>query len=282
MNQVSDTAPADVILADVQRALQEDIGSGDVSAALLPPTVRRATVLSRERAVLAGSAWFEACFLSLDPGARFEWLTRDAEPLSPGMTLCTITATARALVSAERSALNFLQLLSATATQTRRFVEAVAGTSATILDTRKTLPGLRQAQKYAVRCGGAQNHRIGLFDAVMIKENHILACGSIAAAVARARSQSPGVPVIVEVETLAELNEALDSKPDRILLDEFDRASMREAVRLAAGRCDLEASGGIDLQTIRPIAETGVQFISVGSITKNVRAIDLSLRLLAE
>ncbi len=282
MIQVSVAAPTEVVLADVQRALQEDIGTGDVSAALLPQTLRRARVVTRESAVLAGSAWFEACFRSLDPDARFEWYASDGELLDAGMILCKVTAHGGALVTAERSALNFLQLLSATATQARQFVDAVAGTSATILDTRKTLPGLRLAQKYAVRCGGARNHRIGLFDAVMIKENHILACGSIAAAVERARYLSPGVPVIVEVENLAELAEALDSKPERILLDEFDPASMCEAVRMAAGHCDLEASGGVDLKSIRAIAETGVQFISVGSITKNVRAIDLSLRLLPE
>jgi len=273
-------ADATVVASDVQRALREDIGSGDVSAALLPDDVRRARVICRESAVIAGRDWFEACFRALDPEVCIDWQVSDGGEVEAGALLCGLQGRGRALVSAERCALNFLQTLSATASRTRRFVQAVAGTGCTILDTRKTLPGLRLAQKYAVRCGGASNHRIGLFDAVMIKENHILACGSITAAVGRARQLSPGLPVIVEVESLAELAEALDACPQRVLLDEFSEDQMREAVAMARGRCDLEASGGVDLSGIRRIAETGVQFISVGAITKHVQAVDLSMRLL--
>ena len=266
--------------ADVRRALHEDIGAGDVSAALLPDSARRARIVSREDAVLAGAPWFEACFRALDPGARFAWRAQDGDRIERGQVLCEVEASATALVSAERSALNFLQTLSATATRTRAFVDAVAGTGAAILDTRKTLPGLRLAQKYAVRCGGGRNHRMGLYDAVMIKENHILASGSIVAAVSRARRQFPALPLIVEVETLAELEQALAARPDRILLDEFDLAQMREAVARARGICPLEASGSVDLARVRAIAETGVDCISVGAITKHVQAVDLSLRLL--
>lgn len=265
---------------DVQRALREDLGTGDASAALLPKGIRRARLITRQDATLAGCAWFHACFAAFDPAVKISWKAGDGERIAAGSTLCEISGEAAALVSAERSALNFLQTLSATASQTRRFVDAVAGTGTVILDTRKTLPGLRMAQKYAVRCGGGSNHRIGLFDAVMIKENHVIACGSIAAAVQRARSLSPGLPIIVETENLDELAEALEARPERILLDEFSLGDMREAVRLASGRCPLEASGGVDLAGIRAIAETGVQFISVGAITKHVQAIDLSLRLL--
>lgn len=267
---------------DVQRALREDLGKGDASAALLPQGTRRARLITRQDAVLAGTAWFDACFAALDPAVKIAWRASDGERVAKNATLCEISGEAAALVSAERCALNFLQTLSATATQTRRFVDAVAGTGTVILDTRKTLPGLRIAQKYAVRCGGGSNHRIGLFDAVMIKENHVIACGSIAAAVLRARTLSPGLPIIVETENLDELVQALEARPERILLDEFSPGDMRHAVRLAAGRCPLEASGGVDLASIRAIAETGVQFISVGAITKNVQAIDLSLRLLAD
>lgn len=265
---------------DVQRALREDLGSGDASAALLPPGLRKARLIARQDAILAGSAWFDACFAALDASVTIAWTACDGERIAGGATLCDIAGEAAALVSAERCALNFLQTLSATATQTRRFVDAVAGTGAIILDTRKTLPGLRFAQKYAVRCGGGSNHRIGLFDAVMIKENHVIACGSIGAAVQRARTRSPGLPIIVETENLDELGQALEARPERILLDEFSLDDMRQAVRLAAGRCPLEASGGVDLDSIRAIGETGVQYISVGALTKNVQAIDLSLRLL--
>jgi nicotinate-nucleotide pyrophosphorylase (carboxylating) len=266
--------------SDVQRALREDLGNGDASAALLPHGLRRARLITRQEAILAGTAWFDACFAALDPSVQIAWTACDGERIAGGATLCEIVGEAAALVSAERCALNFLQTLSATATQTRRFVDAVDGTGAIILDTRKTLPGLRVAQKYAVRCGGGSNHRIGLFDAVMIKENHVIACGSIGAAVLRARALSPGLPIIVETENLDELCQALEALPERILLDEFSLDDMRQAVRLAAGRCPLEASGGVDLSSIRAIAESGVAFISVGAITKNVQAIDLSLRLL--
>lgn len=271
-----------IIEADVDRALAEDIGSGDVSAALLAPARASASLCARESGVLAGRAWFERCFTRLDPDARFAWSLADAERFTPEQTLCTIEADARALLSAERSALNFLQTLSATATATRAFVDAVAGTGTRVLDTRKTVPGLRHAQKYAVRAGGGCNHRLGLYDAVMLKENHLLAAGgSFATAIAAARRHAPGLPVIVEVEDLDELRAALAARPDRIVLDDFDLERIRQAVRLVDGALPLEVSGGVDLRTVRAIADTGVDFVSVGAITKHVRAIDLSLRMRA-
>lgn len=272
--------PTAAVEEDVRRALAEDLGSGDVSAALLPDRARVARLTCRDDAILAGSPWFDACFRGLDADARIEWRVRDGERVAAGSVLCEVHARSRALVSAERCALNFLQTLSGTATRTRAFVDALAGTGTRILDTRKTIPGLRLAQKYAVRCGGGSNHRIGLYDAVMIKENHILACGSIGAAVERARGAFPDIPVIVEVESLEELREALSRRPDRILLDEFSLEAMREAVGLSRGICPLEASGGIDLGAIGAVAATGVDFISVGAITKHVHAVDLSLRML--
>lgn len=270
------------VLADVRRSLLEDLGSGDVSAALLPAGQRRAHVVAKEAAVLAGSDWFDACFRELDPACRIDWLFADGDPIAAGDTVCRIAGDARALVSAERSALNFLQTLSGTATATRRFVDAVADLPVRLLDTRKTLPGLRLAQKYAVRCGGGHNHRIGLFDAVMLKENHILAAGSIGEAVAAARTRYPGLPVIVEVEDLDELKQALAARPERILLDDFSLDAMREAVALSGGRVPLEASGGMELEALRAVAATGVDCISIGALTKHVRAVDFSLRLLAE
>lgn len=271
-----------IIEADVDRALAEDIGSGDVSAALLAPARASASLSARESGVLAGRAWFERCFTRLDPEARFAWSLADAERFTPEQTLCTIEADARALLSAERSALNFLQTLSATATATRAFVDAVAGTGTRVLDTRKTVPGLRHAQKYAVRAGGGCNHRMGLYDAVMLKENHLLAAGgSFATAIAAARRHAPGLPVIVEVEDLDELRAALAARPDRIVLDDFDLERIRQAVRLVDGALPLEVSGGVDLRTVRAIADTGVDFVSVGAITKHVHAIDLSLRMQA-
>jgi len=266
--------------ADVLRALAEDIGSGDVSALLLPNRPLLAQLIAREPGVLAGSAWFSACFAELDSHALVRWSRNDGQPFVANDTICTVQADARALLSGERSALNFLQTLSATATATAAFVAALDGTSTRVLDTRKTLPGLRQAQKYAVRAGGGCNHRIGLYDAAMIKENHVLAAGAIAAAIAAARNGAHGLPIIVEVESLDELTQALACSPDRIVLDDFTLADMRSAVARVAGRVPLEVSGGIDLSTARAIAETGVDFISVGAITKHVRAIDFSLRLL--
>ena len=266
---------------DVTRALAEDIGSGDVTAALLPAgAIAMARVVTREDAVICGQAWFEACFRALDPACAIDWQVREGEPATAGRTLCAIRGNARAVLSAERCALNFLQALSGTATTTARHVAAVRGTRAIILDTRKTIPGLRLAQKYAVRCGGGQNHRIGLFDAILIKENHIAAAGSLTAAVRNARAQNPALLLEVEVENFAELEEALAAGTvDRIMLDEFSLDDMRSAVALVAGRVALEASGGVDLAGLRAVAETGVDYISIGALTKHVRAIDLSLRV---
>ena len=265
---------------NVLAALAEDIGGGDLTA-LLTPAGRPAIgiVSSREDAVLCGTAWFDACFRRLDPGAGIRWHAKDGAAIHAGQLLCEIAADTRALLSAERCALNFLQLLSGTATQTRRYVEAVTGTRAKIVDTRKTLPGLRLAQKYAVRCGGGTNHRLGLYDGILIKENHIIAAGSITAALAHARALANGnIFIQVEVESLEELAEALDAGATMILLDNMDLDEMRQAVGLTSSRAELEASGGVRLETVRAIAETGVDRISIGSLTKDLRAIDLSLR----
>ncbi|GAB6195242.1 carboxylating nicotinate-nucleotide diphosphorylase [Lysobacter xanthus] len=271
--------PGDAVDADVRRALDEDLGSGDVTAALLPDVADTAYLLCKEDAMVCGRPWFDRCHLALDPAVRIDWHVAEGARVAAGTLLATLRARARALVSAERASLNFMQTLSATATVTAAYVDAVAGTRARILDTRKTIPGLRLAQKYAVRVGGGTNHRMGLYDAVMLKENHIRAAGSIGGAVQAARMRFPGVPVIVEVETLEQLAEALDSACDRILIDDFDAPMRREAVRIAAGRIPLEVSGGVDLSTIRAIAEDGVDCISIGALTKHVRAIDLSLKL---
>ena len=272
------------LAAEVQRnvlsALVEDIGGGDLTA-LLTPAARRSqgTVISREDAVLAGSAWFDACFRRLDPLTVIRWCAGDGEAVAAGQILCEIEASTRALLTAERAALNFLQLLSATATATRLYVNAIAGTGARIVDTRKTLPGLRLAQKYAVTCGGGNNHRLGLYDGILIKENHIMAAGGVSAALQQARAIGrDDVFIQIEVETLEQLAEALDADAKMILLDNMDPHQMRQAVGLTAGRAVLEASGGVSLETVRAIAETGVDRISVGNLTKNVRAIDLSLR----
>jgi nicotinate-nucleotide pyrophosphorylase (carboxylating) len=265
---------------DIERAFAEDIGAGDATADLLGVDAHgRAELTCRDDAVLAGSAWFDACFQRLDPSVHIEWLVKDGQRTTAGAVICRLSGRARSLVTAERSALNFLQLLSGTATITSAYVEAVAGTAARILDTRKTVPGLRLAQKYAVRCGGGHNQRMGLYDAILIKENHIIAAGSLAAAVQSARQTHPDLPLEVEVETLAELALALDTDADRIMLDNFDLPQMTEAVRIGAGRVPLEASGNVDLQTIGTIARTGVDFISVGALTKHVHAVDFSLRL---
>lgn len=267
----------------VEAALREDIGSGDVTAALVPAPQRvRGSVVAREGAVLAGRPWVEATFRHLDPHVQLGWHANDGEPIAANQIVFDIAGSARPVLTGERTALNFLQLLSATATVTRRFVDAVAGTGCTIIDTRKTLPGLRSAQKYAVLCGGGQNHRMGLYDRVLIKENHIAAAGSLTGAILAARRLAPGVTVEVEVESLAELEEALSSAPDVVMLDDFSLADLRAAVALnrARGRPVLfEASGSVSLETVRVIAETGVDFISVGGLTKHVRAIDLSMRL---
>jgi nicotinate-nucleotide pyrophosphorylase (carboxylating) len=272
------------LAAEVQRnvlaALAEDIGSGDLTALLSPADKRSlGTVVSREDAVLAGTAWFDSCFRRLDPLTEIRWNMRDGDTISTGEVICEIEANTRALLTAERAALNFLQLLSATATVTRLHVDAVAGTRARIVDTRKTLPGLRLAQKYAVTCGGGSNHRLGLYDGILIKENHIVAAGSVTAALVQARAIGrEDVFIQIEVETLEQLAEALDGGAKMILLDNMDLAQMRQAVGLTAGRAQLEASGGVSLETVQAIAETGVDRISIGGLTKNVRAIDLSLR----
>ena len=265
---------------NVAAALAEDIGSGDLTALLTPAAhPARGIVVSREEAVLCGAAWFEACFRQLDAGTRIRWHAADGARIHAGQMLCEIEADTRALLSAERPALNFLQLLSGTATVTRKYVDAVAGTRARIVDTRKTLPGLRLAQKYAVRCGGGTNHRLGLYDGILIKENHIMAAGGVAPVLAQARALAPeGGFIQIEVETLEQLGEALSAGAQMILLDNMDLAQMRKAVARSAGRAELEASGGVDLSKVRAIAETGVDRISIGSLTKDVRAIDLSLR----
>jgi nicotinate-nucleotide pyrophosphorylase (carboxylating) len=268
------------IQANVAAALAEDIGSGDLTAQLMPAGhPARGTVVSREEAVLCGTAWFDACFRQLDPKARIRWHARDGARIHAGQTLCDVEAETRALLTAERAALNFLQLLSGTATLARRYVDAVAGTGAKIVDTRKTLPGLRLAQKYAVRCGGGTNHRLGLYDGILIKENHIMAAGGIRPVLEKARSLAPkGVFIQIEVETLGQLAEALESGAKMILLDNMDLAQMRQAVEITGGRAELEASGGVSLDRVRAIAETGVDRISIGGLTKDVRAVDLSLR----
>jgi len=272
-----DLTPA--IRSDVARALTEDIGSGDVTARLVPEEqAADAHVVIREAAVLCGSAWFDEVFRQIDAETRVRWQAKDGDHLSPNQVLCEIHGRARGLLTGERTALNFLQTLSGVATRTRTFVEAVAGTKATILDTRKTLPGLRQALKYAVRCGGANNHRMGLYDGVLIKENHIAAAGGIGPALRRAAQLTGKVPIQIEVESIAQLGAAIEAGAKLILLDNFDLAGLREAVNVTAGRAALEASGGVNLDTVRAIAETGVDRISIGSLTKDVRAVDMSMR----
>lgn len=259
--------------------IEEDLGGGDITAAIIPEPVRaEAEVITREAMVLCGQPWFNAVFKKLSAEIRIDWLAAEGASVAANATLCKLTGPARPLLTGERTALNWLQTLSATATVARRYSEAVAGTGCKVLDTRKTLPGLRQAQKYAVACGGCYNHRLGLYDGVLIKENHIIAAGSIGAAV-RAARQLSGVPVEVEVESLAQLDEAIAAKPDRIMLDNFSLQELRAAMKTAGGRVELEASGNIDLENIRDIAETGVDFISIGALTKHVKAIDLSMRI---
>ena len=263
----------------VTTALQEDVGSGDLTAQLIPADrTARATVITREDAVLCGTAWFDEVFHQIDPRVRVTWSARDADRVRANQQLCTLEGPARSLLTGERSALNFLQMLSAAATVTRTYVDALEGTKCRILDTRKTIPGLRVAQKYAVRCGGGTNHRIGLFDAILVKENHIAAAGSIANAVAESRRLNSKVLLEVEVENLTQLREALEARVDRVLLDNFSLDQMREAVKVTRGRTELEASGNMSLETLRAVAETGVDFISVGGLTKHVRAVDLSMR----
>ena len=268
----------EALLHSVREALQEDIGTGDITAALLPDD-RRATasVISREPAVLCGMAWFNAVFAELDTGIEVAWLAHDGDRIESGQSICTLAGPARPILTGERTALNFLQTLSGTATCARCYADAVAGLPVKVLDTRKTLPGLRLAQKYAVRTGGCHNHRVGLYDGILIKENHIAAAASIEAAVRRARETNPGMPVEIEVENEPEVIAALDAAADRLLLDNFSIEELRQAVDLVAGRASLEASGGITLDNIRDIAATGVDFISVGALTKDIQATDYSM-----
>ncbi|CAH1197925.1 quinolinate phosphoribosyltransferase (decarboxylating) [Candidatus Nitrotoga sp. BS] len=268
------------INVSVTTALDEDLRGGDLTAPLIPQHAKaQATVITRQDAVLCGTAWFDACFHAMDKNCIIHWLAQDGDVVTAKQTLCEIRGDARAMLTAERCALNFLQTLSATATQTRHYVEAVRGTHAKILDTRKTLPGLRIAQKYAVKTGGGHNQRIGLFDGVLIKENHILAAGGIRPALEQAfRIASEDISIQVEVENMEQLSEALDAGAELILLDNFDLDSLRAAVRFTAGRAELEASGGVTLDKVRAIAETGVERISIGSLTKDILAVDLSMR----
>jgi len=274
---------AATIAGQVAGALAEDVGDGDLTAALVPVnTPAKATVITRESAVLCGTRWFNETFYQLDDAIQIRWLYQDGDKISANALLCELGGSARALLTGERTALNFLQTLSGTATQTRRYADAIKHTACKVLDTRKTVPGLRHAQKYAVACGGGINHRIGLFDAILIKENHIIAAGSIAAAIQNARSIAAKKMVEIEVETLDELRQALHPSIDRILIDNFALSDMRKAVELrneySHHRIELEASGNVTLDNIRDIAETGVDFISVGALTKHVHAIDLSMR----
>ena len=281
---VSETLLAAEIERNVAVALAEDVGSGDLTAQLVPGgRIARATVVSRQDAVLCGTAWFTRCFAMLDTCIAVTWKAADGERVAANQVLCEIAGPARALLTGERTALNFLQLLSGIATKTRQYVDAVAGTRAQIVDTRKTLPGLRLAQKYAVTCGGGGNHRLGLYDAILVKENHIHAAGSIAAAMTAAKRVAEETGgrcsfIQIEVETLAELQQALAAGAKMILLDNMSLAQMREAVATTAARASLEASGNVTLETVRGIAETGVDRISVGALTKDVRALDLSMR----
>jgi len=272
-----------VVAADVARALAEDIGDGDVTASLLPDAPDSAYLLCKEDCVVAGRPWFDACHRTLDPDVRIDWRVAEGDRVAAGTVMAQLHGHNRALVTAERASLNFLQTLSGTATSTARHVDAVRGTGTRILDTRKTLPGLRIAQKYAVLCGGGHNHRIGLYDTVMLKENHIRAAGSLTGAVEHARDRYPDLPLVVEVETLDELREALNAGCTRVLIDDFDAGMRREAVRIAhdefGGRIPLEVSGGVDLAGLRAIAEDGVDCISIGGLTKHVHAIDFSLKL---
>jgi len=271
------TVPLNII--DIKYFLDEDVGSGDITATIIPEAAHAlAEVVTREDMIVCGQSWFDAVFNYLDANVNVNWLVAEGEAVKKNTTLCKLSGSARGLLTGERTALNFLQLLSATATVARQYADAVAGTGCKVLDTRKTIPGLRNAQKYAVACGGCYNHRIGLYDGVLIKENHIMAAGSITKAIETARELST-VAVEVEVESMQELVEAISAKPDRIMLDNFSLEDMREAVKLNAGVIELEASGNIGLDNIRTVAETGVDYISIGALTKHIKAVDLSMRI---
>lgn len=280
MHDIPSELLSEAIVANVQAALSEDIGTGDISAQLIPVgRTGSARVISREKAILCGTAWVDEVFRQIDPGLTAEWHAADGDTIAAGQLLLQVSGSARSLLSAERTALNFLQLLSGIATRCSRLQHLLDGTRARLLDTRKTLPGLRLAEKYAVRCGNGHNHRMGLYDAFLIKENHIAACGGIAHAIANAQRFSPQRPVEVEVETLEELHLALASGAQLIMLDNFSLEDMRRAVAITAGRVALEASGGINETNLRQVAETGVDYLSLGTLTKDVKAIDLSMRL---
>ncbi len=267
------------IIENVRAALAEDVGSGDITAQLLPDNVMStAQVITREKGVLCGTAWFEEVFKQLDPAIQVEWFAKDGDLIQPNQILVKMNGSARSLLTGERAALNFLQLLSGVSSKVAQYVEIVKNTGVVLLDTRKTIPGLRCAQKYAVKCGGGQNHRMGLYDAFLIKENHIAAAGSITDAIQKARSIAPDKPVEVEVENLDQLKEALAVNVEIVLLDNFNLYSMREAVRINEKRAKLEASGGVSSEKLLDIAETGVDYISIGGLTKNVKALDLSMR----
>ena len=266
------------LLHSVREALAEDIGTGDITARLIPEeATATARVFSREPAVLCGMAWFNAVFAELDSSIRINWERQDGNTVEKDQLLCTLTGPARPILAGERCALNFLQTLSATATLSRRYANKIADLPVKILDTRKTIPGLRQAQKYAVRMGGCHNHRTGLYDGILIKENHITANGSIQQAINTARDGNPGMPVEIEVENMQQITAALEAGAGRLLLDNFSLDSLDEAVRQVAGRAELEVSGGITLENVRDFAQTGIDFISIGSLTKNIQAIDLSM-----
>jgi nicotinate-nucleotide pyrophosphorylase (carboxylating) len=280
MNSAASTLISpEIVQQTVALALQEDIGAGDLTALLIPADHRaHARVIAREPAVICGQPWFEAVFKTLDPKCRIRWRVAEGDEVAADVEICELDGNARALLSGERTALNFLQTLSGTATLTRRYVEAIAGTGAIVMDTRKTLPGLRLAQKYAVKIGGGVNQRIGLYDGILIKENHIAAAGGIAKALQAAKALNSNVPIQIEVEDLDELRTALDAGATLVLLDNFNNDQLREAARINEGRAILEASGNVTLETARAIARTGVQRISVGSLTKSLQAIDLSMR----
>ncbi|WOJ98396.1 carboxylating nicotinate-nucleotide diphosphorylase [Congregibacter brevis] len=272
--------PDKLVDSNVESALAEDIGTGDITANLLPAdSLAEATIITRDAGILCGQQWVSRVFKRVDERINVHWSVADGDALTTGQILLTLEGPARGLLTAERTALNFLQTLSGTATRCREYADKVEGTGVRLLDTRKTLPGLRAAQKYAVRCGGCYNHRIGLYDAFLIKENHILACGGIPAAVLRARESAPGKPVEVEVESMDELAQAIEAECERVMLDNFDLDAMREAVKLNDGRAELEASGNVTLETLSAIAQTGVDFISIGALTKACDPLDLSMRL---
>lgn len=271
--------PQSSIEETVHIAIREDVGDGDITAQLIPEDeIAIATVITREDCVLSGMDWFEEVFRQIDDAVLIEWYAEDGDRLEAGQSICSLSGASRSILTGERIGLNFLQTLSSTATCSATYAKAVEGTGAVVLDTRKTIPGLRMAQKYAVSCGGCQNHRIGLYDAILIKENHILACGSIAQAIDEARFHNPEMPVEVEVESIDELNQALDAGANRVLLDNFENEQLREAVKICNGKIPLEASGNVTLDNIYEIALTGVNFISTGALTKDIKAIDLSMR----